>query len=296
MLRQLISLTDMGKMVKAVATKGSDAIRDTRRPIFEKISKAVWAKTPVGDKVSPFDTLVNFNSTDEPYLNTCEPYFKAIKEALKAVRKDAGAQDAGFSEEQLEQLPALAMLIRTSAPEFLTYAGRKNGTAGEDKTVKTLSVELSMHWKYQLEHLAPFYTSSVFKIIRSAAAKHLSAIGACLSGGREGRLVRMWSYWDSGLEKVYEQQARPLPVSASVLDLDLDMFLETATMRSTFTKEIANIIKTVTSTKVAQFDSQQDADEGASARKKPVLDRDVYEALEYFVDVSARSECVGNMY
>ena len=106
----------------------------------------------------------------------------------------------------------------------------------------------------------------------------------------------MWSYWDSGLEKVYEQQARPLPVSASVLDLDLDMFLETATMRSTFTKEIANIIKTVTSTKVAQFDSQQDADEGASARKKPVLDRDVYEALEYFVDVSARSECVGNMY
>ena len=296
MLRQLISLTDMGKMVKAVATKGSDAIRDTRRPIFEKISKAVWAKTPVGDKVSPFDTLVNFNSTDEPYLNTCEPYFKAIKEALKAVRKDAGAQDAGFSEEQLEQLPALAMLIRTSTPEFLTYAGRKNGTAGEDKTVKTLSVELSVHWKYQLQHLAPFYTSSVFKIIRSAAAKHLSAIGACLSGGREGRLVRMWSYWDSGLEKVYEQQARPLPVSASVLDLDLDMFLETATMRSTFTKEIANIIKTVTSTKVAQFDSQQDADEGASARKKPVLDRDVYEALEYFVDVSARSECVGNMY
>ena len=78
------------------------------------------------------------------------------------------------------------------------------------------------HWKYQLQHLAPFYTWSVFKIIRSAAAKHLSAIGACLSGGREGRLVRMWSYWDSGLEKVYEQQARPLPVSASVLDLDLD--------------------------------------------------------------------------
>ena len=274
-------------MVNALRTPGSDALRGARRSVFEKIAKAVWAKSAGADKVSPFGTFVEFDSTEKPFLAICTPYHKAMKEALAVMRKDAGAENGGFTQAQLEDLPALAMLVHTSASEFATYVSKKPNSAGEDKTLKTLSVEVPVRWKYQLHHLAPFYPCLVVRGLRKAAAAHLTAIGAVLSSGRDGRPIRQWQYWDDGLESVYKQEAQPLPVPVDMIDVDLDTFLETAALRRTFSEEISTIVKTVLSSKVALYDALEDSGEGRSSKKKPVLSRDVYTSLEYFVEVSA---------
>lgn len=284
MLREHIKLTDIGRMVHAMATTGSDALRGTRRFIFEKIGKAVWGKGGVNAKLSPFGAFIDFNSEDDPWKPTCEAYYKAMKEALTVMRKDADAENGGFTTSQLDELPALRMLVTTSAPEFRSFVGKKANSAGEDKALKALSVELPVRWAYQLEHVAPFYASLAFKSLRAAAAKHLSAIGAFESIGREGRRVSVWKYWDAELGKVYETQASPLPVSVDVLDLDLDTFLESATMRATFSAEISTIIKTVRSSKVAHFGP-------TAAKKQVVLDREVHTSFEDLIKVSAASGC-----
>lgn len=286
-LRRQKGLMDMGRMVNALRTSGSDALRGARRSVFEKIAKAVWAKSAGADKVSPFGTFVEFDSTEKPFLEVCTPYHKAMKEALGVMRKDAGAENGGFTKEQLDDLPALAMLMHTSASEFETYVSKKPNSAGEDKTLKTLSVELPVRWKYQLQHLAPFYPCLVFRGVRQAARAHLTAIGAVLSSGRDGRTIHEWKYWDDGLESVYEQQAQPLPVTVDMIDVDLETFLETAALRRTFSEEISTIVKTVLSSKVALFDALEDSGEGRSSKKKPVLSQEVYSSLEYFVEVSA---------
>ena len=98
--------------------------------------------------------------------------------------------------------------------------------------------------------------------------------------------MRPWSYWDTGLEKLYEQQAQALPMSADQLDLDLDTFLETATMRTTYSEEIRTLIKTVSSLQVAQYATSEVAVRVPTTKNAQLLDRAVAWALEEFVAVS----------